>query len=109
MDLEDDAVANLANKDLARWFADPASKEYWFHVRIVGSIIELHAEHLATDQRYVARARRMEEAAPQLLRMIAAYAAVPACRGPDERASVVSRAWKQAAKAVTRVYYAVAG
>ena len=109
MDLEDDAVAQVGNKDLAKWFADPASKEYWFHVRIVGSILELHAEHLASEQRYVARARRMEEAAPELLRLIEAYAPETVARHDAESASVVARAWRQASQAVTRIYYAVAG
>ena len=114
MDLEDDAVAQVGNKDLARWFAEPASKEYWFHVRIVGSILELHAEHMATEHRYVARARRMEEAAPELLRLIRTYPPVDAAAVAQERSwssssSVVSRAWRQASKAMTRVYYAFTG
>jgi len=103
-------VIQLGNKHLAQWFADPASKQYWFHVRIVGSILELHAEHLETEQRFVARARRMEEAAPELLRMIRAYPPAPAAgrRAADEPGSVVARAWRQASKAVTRMYHAVA-
>jgi hypothetical protein len=112
-------MAHVGNKELAQWFAEPASKEYWFHVRIVGSILELHAEHLASEQRYVSRARRMEEAAPELLRLIRTYppaaataavtAAVTAAAIEAEPASVVTRAWRQASKAVTRMYYAVAG
>ena len=114
MELEDDAVAQVGNKDLTRWFAEPGSKEYGFHVRIVGSILELHAEHLATEQRYVARARRMEEAAPELLRMIRAYPPVEATTATAAQVetppptSVMALAWRQASKAVTRVYHAVA-
>jgi len=111
-------MAHFGNKDLAHWFADPASKEYWFHIRIVGSILELHAEHLSSEHRYVSRARRMEEAAPELLRLIRTYPPVapavhddddatkPAEQGPT---SVVTRAWRQASKVVTQMYYAVAG
>ena len=114
MDLEDEFVSHHANKDLAQWFAEPSSKEYWFHIRIVGSIIELHAEHLASEQRYVSRARRMEEAAPELLRMIRSHPPVTATPAPTAQvepptASVVTRAWRQASKAVSRVYSAVAG
>jgi hypothetical protein len=114
MELEDETVARFENRDLARWFADPSSKDYWFHVRIVGPIIELHAEHLASDQRYVARGRRMDEAAPELLRLIRAYppasaAATAAGEQDDAHASVVARAWRQASKVVSRVYSAVAG
>jgi hypothetical protein len=111
-DLEDESVALYANKDLARWFAEPSSKEYWFHIRIVGSIVELHAEHLSSEQRYVSRARRMEEAAPELLQLIRRYPpASPAAASAvaDAPASVVTRAWRQASKAVSRVYSAVAG
>ena len=115
-------MTRLANKDLARWFADPSSKEYWFHIRIVGPIVELHAEHLASDQRYVARARRMEEAAPELLRLIGAYPPASAADAADEaneaeaeadaengNSSVMTRAWRQASKVVSLMYYAVAG
>ena len=124
MEPEDEPVARFENRDLARWFADPASKDYWFHIRIVGPILELHAEHLASDQRYVARGRRMEEAAPELLRLIREYPPAPAPAAPspaeddiaggdadaaDAHASVVTRAWRQASKVVSRMYYAVAG
>jgi hypothetical protein len=111
-DLEDQTVTHLGNKDLARWFAEPSSKEYWFHIRIVGSILELHAEHLSSQQRYVSRARRMEEAAPELLRLIRAYpphAAISATAADAQPVSMMARAWRQASKAVTRMYYAVAG
>jgi hypothetical protein len=107
MDLEGQTMTHLGNKDLAQWFAEPSSKEYWFHIRIVGSILELHAEHLSSEQRYVARARRMEEAAPELLRLIRTYP--PTAAGQiHEPTSVMTRAWRQASKAVTRMYYAVA-
>ena len=105
------------NQDLARWFAQPASRDYGFYVRIVGSVLELHAEHFWTGQRYVARARHMDEAAPELLRMISAYP--PAARHPADDAaspagtmagtSAVGRAWKQASRALGRIYAAVAG
>jgi hypothetical protein len=99
------------NRDLARWFALPASKEYGFHIRIVGSIVELHAEHHSSGQRYVARARRMEEAAPELLRMMRD---LPPPRGQREciadpkRGNAVTHAWKSAAKAFSYLYAAVA-
>jgi hypothetical protein len=111
MDLEDGSVAQFANKELARWFAEPSSKEYWFHIRIVGSILELHAEHLASEQRYVSRARRMEEAAPELLRLIRTYpppaTTATAAHVEDELESVVTRAWRQASRAVSRIYSVV--
>jgi len=127
MESEDETVARFENRDLARWFADPSSKDYWFHIRIVGPILELHAEHLASDQRYVARGQRMDEVAPELLRLIREYSPAPALAAPggddvaaragadadahadDARASVVTRAWRQASKVVSRMYYAVAG
>ena len=110
-------MAHFGNKDLANWFAEPASKEYWFHIRIVGSILELHAEHLSSEHRYVSRARRMEEAAPELLRLIREYppsvpasAAAAAAGDPGApSSSVMTRAWRQASKVVSRVYSAVAG
>ena len=108
-------MAQAVNKDLARWFAEPSSKEYWFHIRIVGSVVELHAEHLASEQRYVSRARRMEEAAPELLKLIRRCPPAEAVAGdaaedaPAPPASVVTRAWRRASKAVGRVYLAVAG
>ena len=115
MEPEDETVARFENRDLARWFADPSSKDYWFHIRIVGPILELHAEHLASEQRYVARALRMDEAAPELLRLIREYPpAIPAATAAGEsdddvHASVVARAWRQASRVVSRVYSAVAG
>lgn len=112
-------MARFENRDLARWFADPSSKEYWFHIRIVGPILELHAEHLAGTQRYVARGERMEEVAPELLRLIREYPPAPAPAAPgapeaqavadDAHASVMTRAWRQASKVVSRMYCAVAG
>ena len=108
MELEDETVAHVGNKELARWFAEPSSKDYWFHVRIVGSILELHAEHIATEHRYVARARRMDEAAPELLHLIRTYPPTVAAGIGDDSSSVVARAWRQASKAVSRMYHAVA-
>jgi hypothetical protein len=110
MDLEDHAMERWVNKDLARWFAQQASKEYGFYVRIVGSLLELHAEHHWTGKRYIARARRMEEAAPELLRMLREYPPMQ-----DDSADTtkptgpVKQAWRSAAKALGVLYAAIGG
>ena len=102
------------NKDLARWFAQPAAKEYGFYVRIVGSILELHAEHYWTGQRYIARARRMDEAASELLRMLRQHPpmggeADASAKRDGDKEGAVKHAWRRATKVMSILYAAIGG
>src|SRR4051794_20377404 len=63
--------------------------EYWICTNVFGAIVELHATHLATGQRFVSRAQRWELAVTELDRMVNAY-------GPlDGNESNALTSWRQ--------------
>lgn len=83
------------------WFSDRVWRQYWIETRTICNRVELHALHLKSGHRFIAKADRLDVAAANLIELIHGHAAQRV--EPRPRLSKMQRLWKQAMVARDRM------